>query len=907
MGSTNAPDFVEIVYVDNMGNTIHTGRRLGDTDYLDTYAYDYLGNCVEYKSAYTASVGGSYTEKYTYDHAGNLLTTTDALNNTVTNTYDWRGNATRFTDALGNITQYTYDKLGRLTKTVSPIDSGKDHTVKYYYDPAGNLSKQLTSTGTEAGQFSTVEYVYDSMNRLTEVTTPLNSTTSYSTTYTYDQMGNVLSARYGNTKVLNSDNTETVTPSPNATTYTYDRFGNVLTETNALSKTELYTYDLSGNILSKQDRNGVTTQYTYDNRGRLVTEAIGSGTAGITRNYTYALNGLLLSESQGSDTVSYTYDALQRLTGETNGSMQKAYTYNIGDLCTSFKAGTSLTSPLVRGTYTYNALGQLTRASSGQGPTATYTYNANGNPSQVAYGSIGQQDYTYTAGNLIDSIVTVSGVTQYTNEYDYDYSGRQISYTEGTDVVSYQYDALGQLVSESRLGTASYEKTYTYDSRGNRTKMVSNGATTNYTYDAANRLLTAAPQTSGTATTYTYDNAGNLLSETCGTATVGYSYTADNQLAAVDLGLLRTEYTYYPGGLRKTKSTRNTNTNSVVGSTQYVWNGNDLVLEDDGTTATKYFYGLDLYGSVAATGTTSLMPNYYFHDAHGNVSRITSGIVLTHTYLYDAFGNQLTTVADDTNPFRYCGEYYDSETENYYLRARYYDPGVGRFTQQDTHWNTANMIYGDTVQKLNVTVDAEGGEHFTAIPQLLAIRQAGNLYGYAVNNPVMFTDPSGEISKEFQQKTMYGGIGGGGAGGEGSLFFIFGAIGIGAVNLFGAWVDSIKDSITQSLSRATTSMHNNGTSHKHHIVAQKAFLARPAANVLKEVFPLGVNDPRNLVSVKAPVHQRMHTIPYYLAVNLMVLEAYSLANGNEELQEMYVTTVLEFLSSSIETLNRLVP
>ena len=213
--------------------------------------------------------------------------------------------------------------------------------------------------------------------------------------------------------------------------------------------------------------------------------------------------------------------------------------------------------------------------------------------------------------------------------------------------------------------------------------------------------------TTPAATTYTYDNAGNLLSETCGTATVGYSYTADNQLAAVDLGLLRTEYTYYPGGLRKTKSTRNTNTNSVVGSIQYVWNGSDLVLEDDGTTATKYFYGLDLYGSVAATGTTSPMPNYYFHDAHGNVSRITSGITVTHTYLYDAFGNQLTTVADDTNPFRYCGEYYDSETENYYLRARYYDPGIGRFISTDP------------------------------------IKNGTNWYAYCSNDPVSRVDPSG--------------------------------------------------------------------------------------------------------------------------------------------------------------------
>lgn len=106
-------------------------------------------------------------------------------------------------------------------------------------------------------------------------------------------------------------------------------------------------------------------------------------------------------------------------------------------------------------------------------------------------------------------------------------------------------------------------------------------------------------------------------------------------------------------------------------------------------------------------------------------------------------GNQLNTDTNDTNPFRYCGEYYDAETGNYYLRARYYDPSVGRFTQQDTHWNIRNMIYGDTMQRLNVTVDAEGMESFTAIPQLLAIRQAGNLYGYAANNPVAYIDPSG--------------------------------------------------------------------------------------------------------------------------------------------------------------------
>jgi len=37
------------------------------------------------------------------------------------------------------------------------------------------------------------------------------------------------------------------------------------------------------------------------------------------------------------------------------------------------------------------------------------------------------------------------------------------------------------------------------------------------------------------------------------------------------------------------------------------------------------------------------------------------------------------------NPFRYCGEYLDEETGNYYLRARYYDPGIQRFITQDSY------------------------------------------------------------------------------------------------------------------------------------------------------------------------------------------------------------------------------
>ena len=62
---------------------------------------------------------------------------------------------------------------------------------------------------------------------------------------------------------------------------------------------------------------------------------------------------------------------------------------------------------------------------------------------------------------------------------------------------------------------------------------------------------------------------------------------------------------------------------------------------------------------------------------------------MLNTYSYDAFGVEIGPDNDDANPFRYAGQYYDTETGTYYLRARYYDPATGRFTQQDS-WDYSN-------------------------------------------------------------------------------------------------------------------------------------------------------------------------------------------------------------------------
>ena len=82
---------------------------------------------------------------------------------------------------------------------------------------------------------------------------------------------------------------------------------------------------------------------------------------------------------------------------------------------------------------------------------------------------------------------------------------------------------------------------------------------------------------------------------------------------------------------------------------------------------------------------------------------------VVRSYDYDAFGVERAPDAEDVNPWRYCGEYFDVETGTIYLRARYYNPVTGRFLTEDP--------IGDGL----------------------------NWYTYTANNPIMYVDPSGEV------------------------------------------------------------------------------------------------------------------------------------------------------------------
>jgi RHS repeat-associated protein len=243
---------------------------------------------------------------------------------------------------------------------------------------------------------------------------------------------------------------------------------------------------------------------------------------------------------------------------------------------------------------------------------------------------------------------------------------------------------------------------------------------TGWQYNTSNQL------TSTPSVTYTYDNNGNTLTKVDSGGTTSYAWDIENRLATVTLpgagGIV--SFMYDPFGRRIQKS-------SAAGTTNYVYDGTNIVAEFDatGTLVARYSQGqgIDQPLAVVRQGTAA----YYNADGLGSITslRDVNGSVVA-TYGYDAFGNT-TAASSINNPFQYTGREWDSETGLYYYRARYYEPGSGRFSSQDP------TRFG-------------GGNNF---------------YAYTINNPINFVDPTGLLAELYCDK-----IGSSRGGSKNSIF-----------------------------------------------------------------------------------------------------------------------------------------
>jgi RHS repeat-associated protein len=239
---------------------------------------------------------------------------------------------------------------------------------------------------------------------------------------------------------------------------------------------------------------------------------------------------------------------------------------------------------------------------------------------------------------------------------------------------------------------------------------------------------------------YGYDANGNLTSKTDATGSWTYAWDYENRLKqAVQNGGVTVNYSYDALGRR---IQRNDSNGATI---KFVYDGADVVrdLNTDLSTAADYLNGPGIDNKVRQTvaGTIS----YFIQDHLGTTLGFTdaSGSV-SSSLVYDSFGN-LTSGSASTR-YTYTAREIDSGTGLIYYRARWYDPQVGRFVQEDP----------------------------------LGLAEGINFYSYVKNDPIRFMDPEGLARCNRLLGALGGALLGAGAGGvigEGAMALAGGAVG----------------------------------------------------------------------------------------------------------------------------------
>ncbi|TBL69886.1 polymorphic toxin-type HINT domain-containing protein [Paenibacillus thalictri] len=535
--------------------------------------------------------------------------------------------------------------------------------------------------------------------------------------YDYDIAGNLLT--YTN-------------PNNDVTTYNYDKLDRLVRVIDALSQVTSYDYTRLGNLKNTQQKDGVQTWITskqYDELGRLIAKIDPAGQV-----EQFVPNELgQVSRSRDLKQVWFTneFDQLNRMKTQTAAERMKKIYYGIetfGPTKVEEYVDNVLDNSIG---YTYDSNGQVASVTTqnhvvGVFNTVNYEYNLTNMLTQVKHPDNFYTKYYYdkmritkvqTNGN---SNSNVTDDSQYA-EYDYYGNGmlRSVTYPRLNDYsylkTTYEYDKINRLkkITNTKDTQQISQYSYTYDNNGNIQTVTDASGTTSYAYDKLDRLV-EVHRPDGSKDYYTYDMRGNRTSLQVSSVQLNfndasYTYNTWNQLASSTENGKMVNFEYTPDDLRSRKFSptetfyysynssgkviAESDANNVV-KAEYIWGPDQLLVKNDKVSNTNY---------------------YYLYNGHGDVVQIvdTNGNV-QNSYQYNEWGNIVGTPQENIrNSFKYAGEQFDTETGLYYLRARYYDPSIGRFINKDTY-------EGDITNPLSL-----------------------NLYTYVHNNPLTNVDPTG--------------------------------------------------------------------------------------------------------------------------------------------------------------------
>ena len=281
------------------------------------------------------------------------------------------------------------------------------------------------------------------------------------------------------------------------------------------------------------------------------------------------------------------------------------------------------------------------------------------------------------------------------NHYCYDRNDNCTERQQPGGTTRYTYDSVNQL---TQIEYPTYTEQFYYDKAGNRSRRITDGTQEEYRYDPANHLTEYTR--GGEAKTFTYDKAGNLTADD----RARYTYDLFNRTEKVETFDGHIQINHYDAeGLRS-------GIEEDGRLVQFIFRSQEVVTQlEEEKGMTRYIRGYDLIASDADCARTYY---HYASDELGSITHVVAGEDILNRYEYDAWGNLTFCEEKVENRFKFNGQQYDPISQQYYLRARYYNPVIGRFTQEDTY-------RGDGL----------------------------NLYAYCRNNPVYYADPSGHMSK----------------------------------------------------------------------------------------------------------------------------------------------------------------
>ena len=567
------------------------------------------------------------------------------------------GSLQQVTDPLGRTTRLVYDANGRAVEVIAADNS----VTRFSYNAEGRLTSQTNALN----QVATYSYGPNS-----ESPTNLVDGKGNPLTYSYDSQGKVTSIGYAD---------------GSGETFTYNSTNQLIQKVERSGDTFTYSYNPRG-LLASRGGGDFNETYGYDSQDRLigVVRTAPGGGASQSVSYSYDSAGNLSQISQAGKSISYTYDSQGRRSSySTSDGATVRYNYDSAGRLQGLRDGSdqSLVS------YLYDGDGRLILETNGNGTTSSYSY--------AAAGQLLRIDNANPAGTIVSSLV-----------YTYDLLGRRTGETSNQGSWSYSYDANGQLVgadftSSDPAVISNQSRQYVYDAAGNRISTLVNGVATSYSSNALNQY------TSVGGAGYSYDADGNLLSD----GLRSYEYNSENRMIRASAGADVWEYEYDLLGNRSAVIHNGQRTSYLVdpfagfGDVVGTYNA-------DGSLQARYVHGNGLVAGFAGSGSW-----YVDADAIGSIRSLSdgSGAALTAGLLYDPFGAQLSggsglSVAQGR--FGFVGGWGVEQDASglIHMRARQYDPLVGRFTATDP-----------LIEK--------GGSL--------------NLYGYAFNDPALYSDPTG--------------------------------------------------------------------------------------------------------------------------------------------------------------------